>query len=173
MERQLSYMYQKHIYATQCEYISRTVHGVNIIIKKSNAFPCAIGELFPIQPLICFFFLRANWLVVNNNIGDTQHPEEAIVEPLVRMTGYQIHSSPESIEWFIVGQAFWVSYDLAPPTNTPPSSVNSTGDTKEDWERETTCPREKGGRGAMQIIWRRESLALYKSLSTLCTPPRL
>ncbi len=147
MERQLLYLYQKHIYATQREYISQTVHGVNIIIKNQLLF-LVLGELFPKQPLICFLLLRANWLVVNNNIGDTQHQEEAIVEPLVRMTGYQIHSSPESIEWFIEGQAFTLSYDLAPPTNTPPSSVNSTGDTKEDWERETTCPREKGGRGA-------------------------
>ncbi len=53
--------------------------------------------------------------------------------------------------WKIEGKAFSWSYDLAP--RLPPSagpfpplrSVSTTGDTKEDCERETTCWRERGG----------------------------
>ncbi len=48
---------------------------------------------------------------------------------------------PESIESFIEDQAFSRSYDFAPPPPLP--SVSSTGDTQEDWERETTCWRER------------------------------
>ncbi len=58
-------------------------------------------------------------------------------------------------EWFIEDQALSRSYDLAPrrpPTPPPLPSVSWTGDTQEDWERETTCLRERGekwgGRGA-------------------------
>jgi hypothetical protein len=57
--------------------------------------------------------------------------------------------------WMIIeGQAFSPSYDLAPPAP-PPSlpSVNSTGDTQEDWERDKfltgrQVERGAGGRGA-------------------------
>ncbi len=151
MKRQLLFRVRMYLQTYLCH--SSWIHFPNsarrkYYYKKSIAFICVRRAFSNTAPNMLFFFLRANWLVVNNNIGDTQHPEEAIVEPLVRMTGYQIHSSPESIEWVIVGQAFSLSYDLAPPINTPLSSVNSTGDTKEDWERETTCPREKGGREA-------------------------
>jgi hypothetical protein len=41
----------------------------------------------------------------------------------------------ESIEWFIEGQAFSPSYD----------AVSSTGDTHENWERETSCWKKGGG----------------------------
>ncbi len=56
----------------------------------------------------------------------------------------------ESIEWFIEDYAFSPSYDLAPtpPIHPPPlPSGSSAGDTQEDWERETTCWRERGGCG--------------------------
>jgi hypothetical protein len=45
----------------------------------------------------------------------------------------------------------------------------STGDTQEEWERETPCWRKRGERrwGRSQIIWRRESPVLYKSFNTL------
>jgi hypothetical protein len=61
-----------------------------------------------------------------------------------------VPKDPKSMEWFIEGQAFSQSYDLAP--SPPPAfplspSVISTGDTQEDWERETTCWRERGRRG--------------------------
>ncbi len=60
-------------------------------------------------------------------------------------------TTPESIEWFIEGQAFSGSgcMILAPrPTSPLPFlSVSSTGDTQEDWERETSWCRETGGRG--------------------------
>ncbi len=52
---------------------------------------------------------------------------------------------PESIEWFIEDQAFSpLSYDLAPPPPPLPSE-SSTGDTQEDWERETTADGRGGG----------------------------
>jgi len=44
------------------------------------------------------------------------------------------------------------------PTLFPP--LPSVSSTKKDWERETTCPRKGGG---SQIIWRLESLVLFKS----------
>ncbi len=64
---------------------------------------------------------------------------------------------------------------LTPPTTKlfhPLPSVNLTGDTKEEWERETTCWREKGEEGIgeepNQTIRRwRESLVHYKSFNTL------
>ncbi len=42
--------------------------------------------------------------------------------------------------------------------------------TQEDWERETTCWQEKGGRGWWRnpSVWRRQSLVLYYTLNTLC-----
>ncbi len=48
---------------------------------------------------------------------------------------------PESIEWYIVGQAFLRSSDLAPhPTPSHPlPSESLTGDTQEDWERQISC----------------------------------
>ncbi len=69
----------------------------------------------------------------------------------------------ESIEWFIEGHAFFRSYDLAPP---PPSlpSVRWTGNTQEDWERETTCWRKKrgegGGRGAKSYDGKKTSSSI-------------
>ncbi len=47
----------------------------------------------------------------------------------------------ESMEWFIEGQAFSRSYDLAPRSTPPPSRR------QEDWERETNCWRERGEGG--------------------------
>ncbi len=61
----------------------------------------------------------------------------------------------ESIEWFIE------EFDLAQRPSLP--SVSSTGDTQEDWERETTCSRERGrGLTWSQIIRPRESQVIYK-----------
>jgi hypothetical protein len=58
------------------------------------------------------------------------------------------------IECLIQDQAFSQSCDLAPPP--PPfPSVSLTGNTQEDWERETTCLRERGW-GRSQIIRRGE-----------------
>ncbi len=51
----------------------------------------------------------------------------------------------------------------SPPTPSP--SVSSTGDAPEDWERETTCWREKVG-GSQIIRWL-ESLVLWKSFNIL------
>ncbi len=53
--------------------------------------------------------------------------------------------NPKSIEWFREDQAFSPSYDLAPPPP-PLPSVSSTGDILEEYERETTCWRERGNR---------------------------
>jgi hypothetical protein len=48
----------------------------------------------------------------------------------------------------IEDHALSVSYDLAPRPPPPPlSSVSSTGDTLEDYERETTCCWERGEGG--------------------------
>ena len=62
---------------------------------------------------------------------------------------------PVSIDCFIEDQAFSWSLALAPPpVPLPPPSVSSTGDTQEDgrwWE----------------VVGEEESLALYKSFSTL------
>ncbi len=77
----------------------------------------------------------------------------------------------ERIEWFEEDWAFSRSYELAPPPP-PLASVNSTGDTQEDWEKRETTFWWEGRRkrwGRSQIIRRRESLVLYKSFNT----PRL
>jgi hypothetical protein len=78
---------------------------------------------------------------------------------------------PESIKWFIEDQAFSPSFDFAPPPTPflPLPSVSSTGDTQEDWERETSW-RERGAEGVggrSQTMRRRESQVLYKSFNTL------
>ncbi len=70
---------------------------------------------------------------------------------------------PESIEWFIEGQAFLPSYDLATTPPLPSASCLSfsvllTG--RAYWQ-------EKGGLGRSQIIRRWESLVIYKSFNTL------
>ncbi len=54
---------------------------------------------------------------------------------------------PEGIQWFTEEQAYSSAYDLAAlPHPLPPLPwVSSTGDTQEDWERETTWWRERGG----------------------------
>ncbi len=44
---------------------------------------------------------------------------------------------------FSRGRMIWLLAQPSPPH----PSVSSTGDTQEDWERETTCWRETGGRG--------------------------
>ncbi len=49
---------------------------------------------------------------------------------------------------FLAVIRFCYSYSLYPP----PLSVSTTGDTQEDWERETTCWRERGWWGRSQII---------------------
>jgi hypothetical protein len=62
-----------------------------------------------------------------------------------------------------------------PPTPSLPHlpSVSLTGDTQEDWERETAWWREKVNGQEMgyrsRIIQLQESLILYKSLNTLCS----
>ncbi len=57
------------------------------------------------------------------------------------------------------GPSFLAVWLLAHPPSL--SSVSSTGDTQEDWERETTCWRERGR------TKRQESLVLYKSFNPL------
>ncbi len=42
------------------------------------------------------------------------------------------------------GKAFFQSYDLAPRPPPSPPPVSSTGNTQEDWERETSYWRESG-----------------------------
>ncbi len=75
----------------------------------------------------------------------------------------------DRIEWFIDSEAYLPTYDLAPPP--PPTllpSVSSTGDTREDWERETSCWLQRGrGTNHYKIIRRRESLDLHNSFNTL------
>jgi hypothetical protein len=54
----------------------------------------------------------------------------------------------ESIEWFIEGQDFSRSYNLAPrPPPHPSFAISSTRGTHEDWERETSCWWKRGGKG--------------------------
>ncbi len=69
----------------------------------------------------------------------------------------------ESIERFIEGQAFLLSFDSAPRPPPPPrSSVSWTGDTQEDWEKESTCWREREMMGADVEPKRTRSMALYQ-----------
>ncbi len=61
---------------------------------------------------------------------------------------------------------------FAPPPSLPPlfrlPSESSTGDTPEDWERETTCWRKRGvGGGIGQMKRPQESLLRYISVNTL------
>ncbi len=52
------------------------------------------------------------------------------------------YNTSESIEWFLEGQAFvWFG---SSPTPSPVSKFDR--DTQEDWERETSCYWERGGR---------------------------
>ncbi len=77
---------------------------------------------------------------------------------------------PESIKWFTENQAFWLSYDLVPPPPHPPLSrheVVSLSQSSCLSPVQLTDRRGVRRRGRSQIIWRRESLALYKSLNTL------
>ncbi len=62
-----------------------------------------------------------------------------------------------------------VWFNSSPTPSSPPlPSVSSTSDTQEDWERETTFWREKGGGWVKsQIIRPQESLGLYESFNTL------
>ncbi len=61
---------------------------------------------------------------------------------------------------YIWGKFSYLLYQCTPP-------VSSTGDTQEDWERETTWLRKRRS----PTIRRREGLALYKSFNTLCSTP--
>ncbi len=61
-------------------------------------------------------------------------------------------NQPGSIERFIEGHAFFnlINFMIRLQVHPlPPSlqSVSSTGNTQEDWERETTCKRKRGGKG--------------------------
>jgi hypothetical protein len=76
---------------------------------------------------------------------------------------------PESIEWFIEGQAFSPSADLAHPPSPPPSHVSKLDrrQTKRLRKRDKllTGEVEEGGWGARGLL--QESLALYESFSSL------
>ncbi len=72
-------------------------------------------------------------------------------------------------EHWVEDQAFSSSYDLASPPTHPLPSVGSTGDTQEDWERETTICCRLGGGGGRAKSWQPESLVRYKSFHTLCS----
>ncbi len=74
-------------------------------------------------------------------------------------------SEPEGFEWFIDGQAFSPSYDLAHPPSPPTSPVRKLErrHTGKRWKRDNLLTGEGGG----QIIRQRESLVLSKSFNTL------
>ncbi len=75
---------------------------------------------------------------------------------------YGSFQTSDIIEWFIENQAFSPSYDLAPPPPRPHLlSVSLRGDAQEDWERETTCWRERRGEEPDHTTER--TLVLYKS----------
>ncbi len=83
---------------------------------------------------------------------------------LLEAGGVDCSEGSESIEWFKEGQAFSRSYDLAPSTPLPLKSVRvATGDTQEDWERETTCWREGDGRGAELYARKKASFSINRS----------
>ncbi len=69
----------------------------------------------------------------------------------------------ESIEWSKEGQAFSLSYDLAPPP-LPPPFARPVIHRKTKKERQLAHER---GRGRSQIIREREHLVLYKSFNSL------
>ncbi len=60
-------------------------------------------------------------------------------------------------------------FGSSPNPFSPFPSVNSTGDTQEDWERETSCWRERRGAGerVSRIIWSQESLVLFEPFNIL------
>ncbi len=82
------------------------------------------------------------------------------------------HSLTESIEWFIEGQAFSLSYDFAPrppPAPSPVSKLDPATHRKTEKERQLADRREgEGGRARSRIIWTQKSLVLFKSFNTLC-----
>jgi hypothetical protein len=76
--------------------------------------------------------------------------------------GFYISVNPTEY-WIIYrGLGFLAAVVPRPP---PLSSMSLTGDTQEDWVRETSCWREREGRGwaRSQIIWPQESLVTLKS----------
>ncbi len=83
--------------------------------------------------------------------------------------GSRLAHFPESIEWFTGDHAFSPWYDLAPPPILLSSQQAAhTGDTQEDWERETACWGRGGG---SQILPRCGRLVFFKSCNTLCHCP--
>jgi hypothetical protein len=80
-------------------------------------------------------------------------------------------SNAESIEWYMDGQAFSLSYSSLfslTPYPPPPTSVSSTGDKQADWERENLLTGDRGeGWSRSQIIRPQESLVLYILSNTL------
>ncbi len=82
---------------------------------------------------------------------------------------WSLRVDTESFEWFIEymlsRRRIFGSY---PTLSSPYPTVSSTGDTQEDWDRETTCWRERGGMGwgGAQSYDGRESLALCKLVIT-------
>ncbi len=73
-----------------------------------------------------------------------------------------------SSQWITEEQAFFPSYDLAPPPSLPSVLYSSTG-THRKTEKERQLADGRGGRGGgrSQIIWRRESLVLYTTFNSL------
>ncbi len=90
-----------------------------------------------------------------------------------RSTLYELLPDRESAAkeyWMIYrGPGFlavkWFASSPAPPPPNSLPSVSSTGDTQEDWERETTCWRERGGGGGWGATAKR--LVKYKSFNIL------
>ncbi len=87
-----------------------------------------------------------------------------------------------SITWTVQLRKYWMIYRGSgffavvwfgsSPTPSPHLlSLNLTGGTQKDWERNTTCWRENGGggrgRARSRIIQQQDSLALCKSFNTL------
>ncbi len=62
-----------------------------------------------------------------------------------------------------------ICFGSSPNPFSPFPSVSSTGDTQEDWERETSCWRERrrAGERVSRIIWSQESLVLYEPFNIL------
>ncbi len=143
--------------------------GTSLIYSISDFFPVSIGSVYssPVhvlsvgmtgrlclrrKGLLAYSYLTVRWVNSGAGLRFPTHPSGG-------------GAIPESVEWFIEGQAFSQSYDLAPrpPSPLPFPSVSWTSDIQEYWEREAICSRE-GGRGwaRSRIIRPQESLVLYK-----------
>ncbi len=108
-------------------------------------------------------------LLIQFQFSDSYQTKKKLSEYQTKISiGLATLGCPALIERLIIeDQAFSPSYDLA-PIPTPPLPL-STGDTQENWERKTTCRRDKGEKrvGGGAYDGEKACMVINKSFNTL------